>query len=232
MNYMNLKVDICLDSAAQMCQHQVVSMLNISGLMKHDVLGFSSGDGYHKDPFTESASEDFPSCHFYLSTFLKQTMRRISWKPEMHAYFCTGYKQVKNLPPKGLKSMDLTICKTCKTLVIDSLSDSWVYLTSSMAGSITDGTNPENAWTLTSASNRKASKNWNQSLAERIICAWENGLMHDSSHLPVLTWSPALAEVDQESIIQMWPLMITWPKDMDEEEAEDLVKSQGCAIAM
>ena len=78
MTFLNLKDDICLDSAEQMCQHNMVSLLNVAGLKQHDVaLGFSSGDGYPKDPFTESTSEDCPACHFYLSTFLKQTTRRV-----------------------------------------------------------------------------------------------------------------------------------------------------------
>ena len=133
----------------------------------------------------------------------------MKWKPEMHSYFCTGCKKVKQLPSKAAQSMELTICKACKTLVIDSLSDFWVYLTSSMASNITEGSNPENAWPLTSGSERRACINWLQSLAERIICAWANGLIQDSSHLTVLTWSAALSGVDQETLIKMRPLAIT-----------------------
>ena len=50
--------------------------------------------------------------------------------------------------------------------------------------------------------------------------------MQDSSHLPVLTWSAALSEVDQETIIQMRPLAITWPEDIGEEVTDnrDLVE--------
>ena len=39
----------------------------------------------------------------------------------------------------------------------------------------------------------------------------------------MLTWSPGLAEVDQEAIIQMRPLTVSWPADLDEEDFEDLV---------
>ena len=156
MSFHNLKDDICLHPAEQMCPHNVISILNVSGLQHHDVaLGFSSSDGYPKDPQTGSTSEDCPACHFYLSTFLKQTMRRIKWKPEMLSYFCIGCKKVKQLPPKGSQCTKLARCKTCKTLVIDSLSDTWVYLTSSMARDITEGTDPENAWPLTSGSERE-----------------------------------------------------------------------------
>ena len=112
MTFHNLKDDICLESAEQMYR-----------LQKHDAaLGFSSGYEYPKDPHTESTSEDCRACHFYLSTFLKQTMRRVRWKPEQLYYFCTGCKKVKQLPPKGTLSTDLAICKDCKTTVIDSFT--------------------------------------------------------------------------------------------------------------
>ena len=209
MNYMNLKTDICLTDAEQMCKHQVVSLLNISGLMKWDILGVSLCDGYPKDLYTERTSEDCPACNFYLSTFLKSTMRRISWKTEMLSYFCTGCKLVKNFPPKGSKCLDLTRCKSCKTLVIDALSDTWTFLASWMAKTITEGSTPVDGWTLHSASSRRASISWIQGLAERVNCAWELGLMQDSGHLPVLTWSAALKEVSQEAIIQMRPLAVS-----------------------
>ena len=63
MNYMNLKTDICLTDAEQMCKHQVGSLLTISGLMQWDILGVSLSDGYPKDPHTERTSEDCPACN-------------------------------------------------------------------------------------------------------------------------------------------------------------------------
>ena len=64
--------------------------------------------------------------------------------------------------------------------------------------------------------------NWIQGLAERVNSAWELGLMQDSGHLPVLTWSAALKEVTQDQIIQMRPKSISWPTDLEEEVPEDL----------
>ena len=60
MSFMNLKTDICLTDADQMCRHNVVSFLNTSGLMKWDVLGVTECEGYPKDPHTERTSEDCP----------------------------------------------------------------------------------------------------------------------------------------------------------------------------
>ena len=36
MTFLNLKDDICLDSAEQMCRHNVVSLLNVSGLQQNN----------------------------------------------------------------------------------------------------------------------------------------------------------------------------------------------------
>ena len=47
--------------------------------------------------------------------------------------------------------------------------------------------------------------------------------MQDSAHLPVLTWSSALKEVSQEAIIQMRPLTVNWPADLDEEDLLDIM---------
>ena len=52
--------------------------------------------------------------------------------------------------------------------------------------------------------------------------AWELGLLDDSCHLPVLTWSPALKEVTQDQIIGMRPKPISWPADLEEEKQEAL----------
>ena len=161
---MNLKTDIYLTDAEQMCRHQVVSFLNTAGLMQWDILGVSECEGYPKDPHTERTSEDCPACGYYLSTFLKSTMRRISWKPEMLSYYCTGFKAVKNLPPKGSNCLELTRCKSCRTLVIDALSDTWTFLSSCMAKMITEGSTPVDGWTLHSASSRRASISWIQGL--------------------------------------------------------------------
>ena len=56
-------------------------------------------------------------------------------------------------------------------------------------------------------------------MVENIISVWANELMKDSAHLPVLKWSAALSEVDQEIVIKMRPLAITWPEDIDEDDA-------------
>ena len=157
MSFMNLKTDICLTDADQMCHHNVVSFLNTSGLMKWDVLGVTECEGYPKDPHTERTSEDCPACGFYLSTFLSQKMRRVQWKPEIQSYFCTGCRTVKDLPPKGSNSVELSRCKHCRTMVIDALADTWTFLASSLAKTITEGQSPVGVWTLTSASTRRAS---------------------------------------------------------------------------
>ena len=69
---------------------------------------------------------------------------------------------------------------------------------------------------------RRSSINWILGLAERVNSAWELGLMQDSGHLPVLTWSAALKEVNQDQIIQMRPKSISWPTDLEEKVPEDL----------
>ena len=140
----------------------------------------------------------------------------------MLLYFCTGCKEVKNLPPKGSKCLDLTRCKSWKTLVIDAFSDTWTFLASCMAKTITEGSSPVEGWTLHSASSRRASISWIQGLAERVNSAWSLGHLDDSCHLPVLTWSPALKEVTQDQIIGMRPKPISWPADLEEEKQEAL----------
>ena len=186
MSFMNLKTEVCLTDAEQMCKHNVVSILNISNLMKWDVLGVTECEGYPKDPHTERTSEDCPACGFYLSTFLSQTMRRVKWKPEMPSYFCTGCRTVKDLPPKGSNSVELSRCKHCRTMLIDVLADTWTFLASSLAKTITEGQSPVGGWTLTSASTRRASISWLQGVAEKVNKIWETSLPEDTCHLPIL----------------------------------------------
>ena len=57
MSFMNLKTEVCLTDAEQMCKHNVVSILNTSSLMKWDVLSVTECEGYPKDPHTERTSE-------------------------------------------------------------------------------------------------------------------------------------------------------------------------------
>ena len=127
LSFMNLKTEVCLTDAEQMFKHNVVSILNISNLMKWDVLGVTECEGYPKDPHTEGTSADCPACGYYLSTFLSQTMRRVKWKPEMTSYYCTSCRTVKDLPPKGSNSVELSRCKHCRTMVIDALADTWTF---------------------------------------------------------------------------------------------------------
>ena len=128
-------------------------------------------------------------------------MRRVKWKPELPAHYCTGCRAVRELPPKGSNSVDLSRCKYCKTLVIDSLADTWTFLASSLAKSITEGHTPVGGWTLHSASSRRASIAWLQGLAENVINIWERSLLEDTSHLPTLQWSTAIREVTREEIV-------------------------------
>ena len=221
MSYGNLKTEVTLTEEEQLCRHNVVSSLNQSSLMKWDVLGVTECEGYPKDPHTERTSEDCPACGFYLSTFLSTTMRRVKWKPELPAHFCTGCRAVRELPPKGSNSVDLSRCKYCKTLVIDSLADTWTFLASSLAKSITEGHTPVGGWTLHSASTRRASIAWLQGLAENVINIWERSLLEDTSHLPTLQWSTAIREVTREAIVAMRPLPISWPMDLEEDKQEE-----------
>ena len=158
MSFVNLKIEVTLSEEDQVCRHNVVSSLNQGSLMKWDSVGVSECEGYPKDPFTERTSEDCPACGFYLSTFLSTCMRRVKWKPELHAHFCTGCRAVRELPPKGSNKVDLTRCKHCKTLVIDSLADVWTYLATSLAKNITEGQTPVGGWTLSAFCGSKDSQ--------------------------------------------------------------------------
>ena len=169
-----------------MCKHNIISLLNLSGLKSNDALGFQTDDGYPRDPHCESTRDDCTACSAYLSTFPKTTMRRVRWKPEQLIYYCTGCKKTKPLPPKGTVSTELPFCGSCKTKMIDALSDTYTYLTSSMTRRITQGEEQNDTWTLASDSDRRSSITWLQALAEKIITAWLSGLMEDSTHLPVL----------------------------------------------
>ena len=95
------KEDLCLESSDQMCKHNVISLPNMS----YESLGFPTDEAYPKDPHCESTREDCAACSSYLSTFLN------------------GCKNTKSLPPKGTVSTELPFCGSCKTKVIDALSD-------------------------------------------------------------------------------------------------------------
>ena len=107
-------------------------------------------------------------------------------------------------------------------MVIDALADTWTFLASSLAKTITEGQSPVGGWTLTSASTRRASISWLQGVAEKVNKIWETSLLEDTCHLPILLWSPALKEVTRDQIIAMRPSPISWPADLEDERQEEL----------
>ena len=152
-------------------------------------------------------------------------MRRIKWKPELHHYYCTGCRAVKELPAKGSNKVGLAKCKYCRTLVIDSLSAVWTYLATSLTTKIAEGQTPvEGEWTIHSGSNRRDTILWLQGLAENLTSIWERSQLKDTDHLPELTWSTALKSVTLEQVESMRPKPISWPQDLEENQEEETLE--------
>ena len=214
MSYVNLKTEVTLNDEDQVCRHYIVSSLNQGSLMQWDSKGVSECEGYPLDPYTERTAENCPACGYYLFTFLSSSMRRIKWKPELHQYYCTGCRAVKELPAKGSNKVGLAKCTICRTLVIDSLSAVWTYLATSLTTKIAEGQTPaEGEWTIHSGSNRRDTILWLQGLAENLTSIWERSQLKDTDHLPELTWSTALKSVTLEQVESMRPKPISWPQD-------------------
>ena len=228
MSYVNLKTETTLSDEEQVCRHYLVSALNQGSLMQWDSMGVTECEGYPLDPFTERTAENCPACGYYLYHFLTSCMRRCRWKPELHNYYCTGCRAVKELPAKGSNKVGLAKCTICRTKVIDALAAVWTYVATSLTTEIAEGQTPaQGEWTIHSGSNRRDTILWLQGVAENLTICWERKMLKDTDHLPELVWSTGLRTVTAEQIQSMRPKPISWPQELvdnqDEETFEDVL---------